>query len=198
MVTPNPLPCGGIPFMEQSIQAVADNLKHLREERSLSLDQLAEITGVSKSMLRQIETGKSSPTIATLWKIANGLRTSFTALLRKPEIEASVKSFYRNQPLTAESRHYRVFPLVPFDPQEPHETYYLEIDPGTVFNGEPHQGNVYEYVFVTSGTLEMDVSGRLFTIREREFLRFQADCPHKYRCVGDRTAEIILQISYCT
>ncbi len=184
--------------MEQSIEAVAENLKALREERNLSLDQLSELTGVSKSMLRQIETGKSNPTIATIWKIANGLRTSFTALLRKTEIEASVKSFYREKPLTDESKRYRVFPMVSFDPQQPHETYYIEIDPGTVFNGEPHRGNVYEYVFVTSGTIEIDVNGRPFMIHEKEFLQFQADCPHRYRCIGDLTASAILQISYLT
>jgi transcriptional regulator with XRE-family HTH domain len=184
--------------MEQSIQAVAANLKHLREERTLSLDQLSELTGVSKSMLRQIETGKSSPTIATLWKIANGLRTSFTSLLKKPEVEASVKSFFREKPLTAESEHYRVFPLIPFDPGQPHETFYIEIDPGTVFDGEPHRGMVYEHVFVFTGVLEMEVNGKLFVIHEKEFLRFQADCIHRYRCIGDRTASAILQISYCT
>jgi transcriptional regulator with XRE-family HTH domain len=85
--------------MEQSAGAIAENLRKVRETRGLSLDQLAELTGVSKSMLRQIETGKSSPTITTIWKIANGLRISFTALLRKPEIRVEVKSFRSDKPL---------------------------------------------------------------------------------------------------
>ena len=67
--------------MEQSIEAISANLRCHRESRGLSLDQMAELTGVSKSMLRQIEIGNSSPTIATLWKIANGLKISFTSLL---------------------------------------------------------------------------------------------------------------------
>ena len=56
--------------MEQQDQAISGNLKKIRQQRNLSLDQLAELTDVSKSMLRQIETGRSSPTIATIWKIA--------------------------------------------------------------------------------------------------------------------------------
>ena len=59
--------------MDQPSVVVSQNLQRMREERNLSYTQLAELTGVSKSMLRQIETGQSSPTIATLWKIANGL-----------------------------------------------------------------------------------------------------------------------------
>ena len=161
--------------MEQSIDAIANNLRKIREDRSLSLDQLSELTGVSKSMLRQIETGKSSPTIATIWKIANGLRVSFTTMLRKPVIQAEVRSFRGEKPLTAESEHYRLFPLIPFDPQQSFETYYVEIDPNTVFSGEPHEGNVYEYVFVIKGKLQISVEDKKFEISEGEFLQFQAN-----------------------
>ena len=182
--------------MDQSIDAVATNLKKFREDRNLSLDKLSELTGVSKSMLRQVETGKSSPTIATIWKIANGLKISFTSLLRKPPVEASVKPFKGESPLTARSAHYRLYPMIPFEPEQSFETYFIEIDPGTTFFGEPHEGNTYEYVFVTKGMLEISVGGKAFRIMENEFLQFQANCPHEYRCAGNRTASAIMQISY--
>jgi transcriptional regulator with XRE-family HTH domain len=182
--------------MKQSIDAVSSNLLKIRENRNLSLDQLSDLTGVSKSMLRQIETGKSSPTIATIWKIANGLRISFTSLLRKPMVQAEVRPFRGEKPLTAESEHYRLYPLIPFDPQQAFETYYVEIDPGTVFHGEPHEGHVYEYVFVFQGKLQIVVDGKRFDIDKNEFLQFQANCPHEYYCVGEETVRAIMQISY--
>lgn len=182
--------------MEQSIEAIARNLHGIREERNLSLDQLSDLTGVSKSMLRQIETGRSSPTIATLWKIANGLKLSFTALLRKPPVNATVRSFCGEPPLTAQSEHYRLYPLIPFEPRQSFETYYIEIDPGTVFSGEPHKGLVYEYVFVLKGKLQITVNGKKFKINKKEFLEFQADGPHEYQCMGREMATAIMQISY--
>lgn len=182
--------------VEQSIDAIADNLRSLRESRGLSLDQLADLTGVSKSMLRQIETGKSSPTIATIWKVANGLHVSFTSLLSKPDPKAEVKSFRAGPSLTAECQHFRLFPLIPFSPQQAFETYYFEIDPGTVFRGEPHKGNVYEYIFVTRGRLQMNLEGKAYEIKEGEFLQFQAHCLHEYECLGEEMATAIMQISY--
>ncbi|MCP4671916.1 MAG: helix-turn-helix domain-containing protein [Desulfobacula sp.] len=182
--------------MEQSVEAVATNLKNTREDRKLSLDKLSELTGVSKSMLRQIETGKSSPTIATIWKIANGLKVSFTSLLRKPEIDAKIRSFTKGKPLTAESEHYRLFPLIPFEPEQSFETYFIEIDAGTVFFGEPHEGNVYEYVFVLKGEIEISVDGKKFKVKENNFLKFKANCPHEYKCIGKKMASAIMQISY--
>ena len=178
------------------MDAIANNLRKIRENRSLSLDQLSELTAVSKSMLRQIETGKSSPTIATIWKIANGLRVSFTTLLRKPVVEAEVRSFREEKPLTAEAEHYRLFPLIPFDPQQSFETYYVEIDSDTAFAGEPHEGNVFEYVFVLKGKLQISIEGNNFEINEGEFLKFQANCPHAYKCVGSEMVSAIMQISY--
>jgi len=182
--------------MEQQIEAISNNLRCHRENRGLSLDQLAELTGVSKSMLRQIETGKSSPTIATIWKIANGLKLSFSSLLCKQSVQAEVKSFDAENPLTAEEGHYRLFPLIPFDPQQSFETHYFEIDPGTVYRGEPHKGNVYEYIFVQKGRLHISIEGSDYKISEGEFLKFLANSKHEYRCVGDEMVKAIMQVCY--
>ncbi len=182
--------------MTHPMDAVAVNLSRLRAARKLSFDQLSALTGVSKSMLRQIETGKSSPTIATIWKIANGLKISFTSLLRAQDRQAKVASFTDSAPLTAASDHYRLFPMIPFDPQQSFETYYMEIDPDTVFNGEAHQGDVHEYIFVLNGKIEIEVDGKRFDINEKEFLQFKADCPHVYKNIGNDTASVIMQITY--
>ncbi len=117
--------------MKQEETAISSNLKAIREQRNLSLDQLAELTGVSKSMLRQIETGRSSPTIATIWKIANGLRLSFTTLVSKKHPEVAIMDFRGSKPLTAASNRYRLFPLIPFDPEHAFEIYNVEIEPKT-------------------------------------------------------------------
>ena len=60
---------------------VSANIKNIREKKKLTLDAAAEITGVSRSMLAQIEKGDVNPTISVLWKIANGYKVSFTSLV---------------------------------------------------------------------------------------------------------------------
>ena len=62
---------------------VAENIKQIRNEKKLTLDAAAELTGVSRSMLAQIEKGDVNPTITVLWKIAVGYKLSFTSLLEK-------------------------------------------------------------------------------------------------------------------
>ena len=62
---------------------IAANAKRIREEKKLTLDAAASATGVSRSMLAQIEKGEVNPTISVVWKIANGYKVSFTSLVEE-------------------------------------------------------------------------------------------------------------------
>ena len=182
--------------MRQPGDMIAKNLKQLREDRNLSLDKLAEMTGVSKSMLRQIEIGQSNPTIATIWKIANGLRIPFTDLIKEQTQEITLRAFKADAPLTGETEGYRLYPLIAFSPERSFETYYVEIDPGTTLDAEPHQGNAEEHVFVLHGQMKINVADQRFTVRAGNFISFQAGCEHQYLNNGEKMAVAIMQISY--
>ena len=73
--------------MENLARFLSTTLKQLRQQRGWSLSRLAEATGVSKAMLGQIERNESSPTVATLWKIATGLNVPFSTPHEKGVIE---------------------------------------------------------------------------------------------------------------
>ena len=60
---------------------LSKRLKEARQSRSLSLEALAGLSGVSKSMLSQIERGESSPTVASLWNLTKALNIDFSGLL---------------------------------------------------------------------------------------------------------------------
>ena len=60
--------------MDSMNMIVAKNIKRLREENKLSMDELVRLSGVSKSMLAQIERGGWESDDLTLWKISNGMK----------------------------------------------------------------------------------------------------------------------------
>lgn len=63
---------------------VASNLKRIRRQQGHSLETLARLSGVSRAMLGQIETGKSVPTITLIWKVAKALGVPATTLITSP------------------------------------------------------------------------------------------------------------------
>jgi XRE family transcriptional regulator, regulator of sulfur utilization len=182
--------------MEDITLLVAHNLKKIRDEKKLSLDKLAELTGVSKSMLGQIERGESSPTISVVWKIANGLKISFTTLLSVPQTEIRVVQKAAIPPLVEDRGRYRLFPFFPIEDDRRFEIYIIEIDPGGTLSAEPHPSGTREYLTVFSGELTLRVHDQEYRVAAGDALRFQADRPHTYLNTGESLTQIHLVIHY--
>jgi transcriptional regulator with XRE-family HTH domain len=176
--------------------SIGDTLAALRKARSLSLDQLSRDTGVSKSMLRQVEIGRSSPTISVLWKIANGLRVPFTTLLAGRTAPAQVTDFTGGGVIRSGKRGYRLYPLVPFEPARPLEVYYAEMDPGVRFDGEPHQGDARETVLVMEGSLEVETGAQTLAAVAGQAVQFLAGQPHRYANTGRIITRLVMTIDY--
>jgi XRE family transcriptional regulator, regulator of sulfur utilization len=182
--------------MEDITWLVAQNLKKIRKEKKLSLDGLAELTGVSKSMLRQIELGESSPTIATIWKISNGLKISFTSLLSAPQTDTTLIPKAGIEPLVEDKGKYRLYPFFPIEEGRRFEIYSIEIEKGGRLNAEPHQIGTQEFLTVYTGELSLRVNEEEYRLSEGDSIRFRADRPHAYLNPGKNLAKINLVISY--
>ena len=157
---------------------VGRELKSIRQSRGLTLDELSELTGVSKPMLGQIERGQSSPTINTLWKIATGLKAPLSSLLR--EREGRFVTVSPSECISEENGAMRAYTLFPFDPIRSFEAFVIEFDEGCIHHSDAHAENVEETVFVISGTLDVTANEHTETLSEGQAARFRADTPHVY------------------
>ena len=126
---------------------VSENARRLREEKRLTLDEAARLTGVSRSMLAQIEKGDVNPTISMVWKIANGYKVSFTSLV-EPARERPVLLRGDDAPILEEDGgRYRNCPAFPFDGERGFETYRIVMLPGGALEAQPHLPGTEEYTF---------------------------------------------------
>ncbi|MFB5189119.1 helix-turn-helix domain-containing protein [Alicyclobacillus fastidiosus] len=182
--------------MEDINAVLGQNLRTFREEKKLSLDKVAEMTGVSKAMLGQIERGESSPTITTVWKIANGLKISFTSLLQKPQIDTTVIPKSEIQPLVEDDGRYRIYPFFPIESDRRFEMYAVEMDRGAVLHAEPHMEGTQEFVTVFDGELTICLDEHEYTVQPGDSIRFRADVPHAYENRGTTLIRVSMVIHY--
>jgi XRE family transcriptional regulator, regulator of sulfur utilization len=182
--------------MEDLTLLIAQNLKKIREEKRLSLDKLAELTGVSKSMLGQIERGESSPTVATVWKISNGLKVSFTSLLTSPQSDTSVVRKAEIGPLIEDDGKYRLYPFFPIEEGRRFEVYAVEIDAGGLLVSEAHPEGTQEFLTVFAGQLAVSVNGQEYQVGEGDAIRFRADRAHSYLNPGAGPVKVSLVTQY--
>ena len=173
-------------------------LKELRRERGWSLDKTAEKTGVSKAMLGQIEREESSPTIATLWKIASGFSASFSSFIEDihSELNKPVHRGGKTKKLHPADEKIRVMPIFPFDEQLNFEIFIIELLPGCEHLSPPHQMGVVEHVIVTDGNMEVLVNGTWQLLKKGDGLRFDASQSHGYRNLSSHIATIHNIIHY--
>ncbi|MDE5909962.1 MAG: XRE family transcriptional regulator [Lachnospiraceae bacterium] len=182
--------------MEQNSLKIGERLKEIRNTRQLTLDEVAELTGVSKPMLGQIERGQSSPTINILWKISTGLKIPLSFFCKKEEAEYMVAELGEREIITEESGGMRAYPLFPFDPVRNLEVFYIEFDAGVRHESLPHVAGVEEYVFLVHGTLKMVIGGKEVVLQEKQSIRFGADISHAYHSVSDKTCTAYNVIFY--
>lgn len=166
---------------------VAKNIKRLREYNKLSMDELSKLSGVSKSMLAQIERGEGNPTITTLWKISNGMKVPFDALTVRPKHPYEIVRTSELQPLFEDEGRVKNYAIFPDDENRRFAVYYLEMAEGSYYESEPHLKGTLEFITIFAGSLEICADGQRFTVEKNESIRFKADTVHSYRNIGNQT-----------
>ena len=174
--------------MDSMNMIVAKHIKRLREENKLSMDELVRLSGVSKSMLAQIERGDGNPTISTLWKISNGMKVPFDALTVRPKSPYEIVKTAEIQPLLEDGGKVRNYSLFPDNENRRFAVYYLELEEGSYWESEPHLRGTTEFITIFTGKIEILADGQSFIVEKGESIRFRADTIHSYKNIGNETA----------
>ncbi|WP_203362662.1 helix-turn-helix domain-containing protein [Bacillus sp. REN10] len=182
--------------MDSLQQVIGKNFAAIRKKRDLSLDKTAELTGVSKAMLAQIEKGNTNPTVTTLWKIANGLNVSFSAFMKEEETQITQIKKEQLQPLIDDQGNYLVYSLFSFHPDKKFEIYFVELKPGYTHESDKHNPFCEEYVLVNEGNLKIEINAEEYALNKGEALHFQAKDKHLYKNTTEEMTTFFVVIYY--
>ena len=173
---------------------VSENIKRIRQEKNLSLGDLAKLSDVSKSMLAQIERGEGNPTLSTLWKIANGMQVSFNTLIAQPKLPYKVTKLAEIEPILDMNGGLKNYSLFS-DIENNFSVYQIEVGKEISWISEAHLHGTAEFVIVIQGTLEIKLEEKTFILKKGENLWFKADVLHSY-CNLDEGTTIFHNILY--
>ena len=178
--------------------ALGRNLRQIRTRRGLSLERLAKLSGVSRAMLGQIETGKSTPTIGLLWKVATALDVPFSSLLASEAASGTIVLRSEDaKVLNSKDGNFTSRALFPFSEERKVEFYELHLAPHHRENAEAHAPGTRENLVLAHGTVEIHVQGtRPVVLLEGDAILFEADVPHAYRNLGPTEAVLYLVMTY--
>ncbi|MBX3189580.1 MAG: helix-turn-helix domain-containing protein [Labilithrix sp.] len=176
---------------------VGGNLRRLRMRRGLSLEKLAQKSGVSRAMLGQIELGQSAPTINVLWKIARALDVTFATLIQAREAGGTtVLKKAQAKVLASQDARFSSRALFPFDGPRRAEFYELRLAPRATEVADAHAPGTVENLVVAEGQLELVVGKETHRLDAGDAIVFEADVPHAYGNAGAKECVMYLVMTY--
>jgi transcriptional regulator with XRE-family HTH domain len=173
---------------------LAASLKAARRSKGLSLEAVAKLSGVSRSMVSQIERGESSPTVATLWNLTQALHVDFAGLWEGRTVPGIEVVRAGAAPLIeGRGTGVRIRILSPPEEAGAHEVYDLDFAPKGALVSDPHGPGCREHLTVLDGALVVRSGDDAERLGPGDTARYAADRPHAIRA-EDGAARAILVV----
>ena len=186
---------------ELSAPQIGPIIQRQRKARGLTLQQLSGLSGVSKSMLSQIERGQANPTFAVLWSLTQGLKIDFAALLQGGQAVPSdttieiVPSEHTPEIRSADGSC-RLRILSPPGLAGTTEWYDVEIAGGGRLDSAPHAAGACEHFTALSGQFLITSGASTYPVKAGETARYPVDVPHSISNASHRPARGLMVLLY--
>lgn len=184
------------PSDSSQLSVLAEEIRHFRKKNNFSLEQLAEASGVSRSMISKIERCETVPSTVILSKLAEALGVTFSQLMA-PAVEREIVYIpAARQPILRdeESGFLRrcISPVLPGRGIDwVLNTLPPEAETGTFV---AHRRGVEEYIFVLRGRMRVSIGDQRVNLNQGDSLYFQADADHSFLNLGKTPCEYFLVI----
>ncbi len=178
---------------------IGKNIQKIRNSQNLTLNVLSERSGVSKAMLSQIESNKVNPTIATVWKISQGLGIEIHAILegaKEPKRKFNVNRYENIVILNTDEEGVLIHVLSPLSMVEDLELYMLTFDPGAVLSSEPHFPNSEEFITVIKGQVKVTAGKNVTELKKGDFIAYHCDVDHSIKNSGTGKTVVHMVVRY--
>lgn len=179
---------------EEINRHLGTRVKALRKEQGWSLESLANASGVSRSMLSEIEREQANPTLAVTMRIAQAFAMPLGELLQMPSASSSVNVIRaENRAFHYKSDKYcRIRTLSPLNLEKDVEFYEVLLQPGGALRSSPHYEGTREFLTVQKGEVRVESGTDAEILRPGDSASYRADVAHAIINAGQTEAILFL------
>ena len=174
---------------------IGTRLKELREQRKISIRKLATKSGLSANALSMIERGRTSPSVSTLYKLADALGISITVFFGS-ESEKQQVIFLKSDERTRIPFTRGVFEGLGGEKFIGRvEPFVLTLESGASSGPHTMTHTGHEFVFCLRGELEYTVENKVYRMSPGDSLLFAAQLRHKWKNPGRTVVNALVVLS---
>lgn len=175
---------------KKEITPIGMRIRRARLAKKISLDTMANETGLSKDGIKAIEGGEKTPSVGTLIQLSKALCLDSSQLLNDDadSIETRSKAY------TTRTENYAYTPLTPEGENKHLKAFHIVIDAGKKHSGVGFQHEGEEFVTVLEGDVEVTVGENVNTLGVGDSLHFNSGIKHDLRNIGKSDAKLIVVV----
>ena len=178
---------------ETLAHAIGARVKHERNAREWTLDQLAQHAGVSRRMVVNVEQGAVNPSIGTLLRLSDALGVGLPALVEPPAQNVAKKTRSGDGAVLWTGEHGGRGVLVAgTEPPDVVELWDWTLAPGDYHESEAHAAGTRELLQVQEGSITVEAGGQSHVLVSGDALAFHGDAEHSYSNPNDAPARFAL------
>ncbi|HET6422830.1 MAG TPA: XRE family transcriptional regulator [Planctomycetaceae bacterium] len=177
---------------------VSERVRTQRQQRGWSLEQLAATSGVSRSMLSQIERGEANPTLAVTCKIAQAFGMSLAEFVDVPGAGVAIHVVRSDDraALYRSDENCEIRTLSPLHLEKDVEFYQVRLKPGGALTSAPHFQGTREFLTVEQGKIRVTSGTERSELNRGDSASYRADVPHVLENLGKSDATVFLVVIY--
>ncbi len=169
------------------LKSVGQRIRLARQERGLSVPELANQVGCSDEYLEWVEDGQVVPPVALLLQLAKALQLDSATFLHAHDL-----SVQRLEEAAKRTENYSYQTLTTPEADKHLMAFSVTIPPKMVHGGVGYQHEGEEFVYVLSGEVDITVDQDTKRLAQKESLRFNANLDHHLSNPGDGEAELLV------
>jgi transcriptional regulator with XRE-family HTH domain len=178
---------------KQALQ-LGNRLSLLRKRKNMTLDELSAKSGVSKSILSQIERDLSNPTVTTISRIAEALDEKLSDFFLKIEVEetSSIESLKETPSITSKDGLCELHILGAGETVNWLQWYILEMKPKGLLDSKSHGPKTFENLTVIDGQIEVVCGETKEKLSKGDTFRFQSNREHTLKNTSKQKAQVLM------
>lgn len=163
---------------------VGEKIRALRHKQKISIEQLSEMSGLSKGLISQIERDITGPSVASLWKISKALNVTMNYFFDEyDDFNQVVRKDERKKLIMRKST--RLYELLSPNLKKQIEMLWIEIKPNETHTSELISHDGEECGVVIKGTLRVVSGDKTYDLKEGDSIYLDSTIPHQYLNMGD-------------
>ena len=175
----------------EMLLVVGASVRMARKRRRMTLQDLADQTGVSVSMLSMLERGVASPSIGTLVSVSSALGLHMAQLFQDPSAQASSPVRRRADQVVVQAAEGVSRRLVHTDVEHDLEMVINEYEPGTSSSATPVHHDGMEFGLIISGTLTVSLDDVDYVLEPGDGIAYSSATPHVLTNSGSAKARAV-------